>query len=38
MSKPRKARIVRLGDAKRLTRGGIHMNVEIDARPQINAG
>lgn len=38
MYKFHKIQVVRLGDAKRLTRGGIRMNVELDGRPQINAG
>lgn len=38
MPKLRKILVVRLGDAKRLTRGGIHMNVELDSRPQITSG
>ena len=29
-----KPRLVRLGDAKRLTRGGAWMSVELDGRPQ----
>lgn len=33
-----KTRLVRLGDAKRLTRGGTWMYAELDARPQRQFG
>ena len=38
MTKTRKFRLVRLGDAKRLTQGGTKSSVEFDQRPQLTAG
>lgn len=38
MTKTRTFRLVALGDAKRLTKGGFISNVELDTRPQKSAG
>jgi len=38
MTKTRKFPLVALGDAKRLTKGGFTINVELDSRPQKNSG
>jgi len=38
MRQNRMLRLIRLGDAKRLTRGGAWMYVELDGRPQRHIG
>lgn len=38
MTKTRKYPLVTLGGAKRLTKGGFTINVELDSRPQKNSG
>lgn len=38
MNKIRKIRLVALGDAKRLTKGGIVTSAELDGRPQKTNG
>lgn len=38
MTKTRKIRIVRLGDAKRLTQGGQDFSIELNMQPKVAAG
>ena len=38
MTKTRKFRLVAVGDAKRLTKGGFIASVELDSRPQKTSG